>query len=619
MMDKGGPRYNIGIDVGGTNTDGVLYDCIEKKITASVKIPTAHSSYAKAIDISLKALIFGSGNESSDVASLNISTTVSTNALLEGSGERSNLILIGFEKYPHILSDIEMMIRPLSLLKVRGGHTGWGKEKESFDRKSLEIFVKSRPGQLFTVSSLYSPRNPEHETAARRILLSNGSGHVTCSHELSYAKLNSVKRTVTAYLNTSLVPVANRLLDDISRVVNKYKISCPVMFLRSDSTLVPSEWCRKFPIEMIYSGPAASLKGAYFIAGEGRPSSFIVADIGGTSTDIGRIENGKAVFSEEGAKIGSYRTMIPSLDIMSIALGGDSRIDISGANGISLGPERSMPFCRASEETGLSAKNIIGDLMSRYAKKNDMTGSFMSYSCADPSGQIGYMPNHLKQRAFMAEDQCRPGSEKWLTKEFSYTPTDAFNTTGSSEVGDPDISKAASDMLGKIFSTEGFDLAEQVSFKASSMLENSIKEYSSMSAFLPRVYVGTPAAVFSKLGKNEWANIIVPENFNVAGAAGAAVSSKELNCRVFIMHSFSDNSFTAFLPEYTKVSDNFQELLIEAESAGKRYLSKLAVRLGYPEIRIIADKNFCYAGQTENIEALISVSLDCRALVEDAF
>ncbi|MDD3964303.1 MAG: hydantoinase/oxoprolinase N-terminal domain-containing protein, partial [Synergistaceae bacterium] len=216
MSDKGSPRYNIGIDVGGTNTDGVLYDCIEKRIAASVKIPTVHSSYARAIESSLKALIGGCDDKSSEVASLNISTTVSTNALLEGRGAPSNLVLIGFDRYPHIVSDIEKMISPLSLLKVRGGHTGWGKERESFDSEAVKNFVKKREGELFTVSSFYSPRNPEHETAAHRILLSNGSGHVTCSHELSYSKLNSVKRTVTAYLNTSLVPVANRLLDDIS-------------------------------------------------------------------------------------------------------------------------------------------------------------------------------------------------------------------------------------------------------------------------------------------------------------------------------------------------------------------------------------------------------------------
>lgn len=618
MDDQFGQRYNIGIDVGGTNTDGVLYDCIEKRIAASVKIPTVHSSYARAIELSLKALIGDCGDKSSEVASLNISTTVSTNALLENRGEPSNLILIGFERYPHIVSDIERTIRPLSLLKVRGGHTGWGKERESFDSEAVKNFVKKREGELFTVSSFYSPRNPEHETAARMILLSNGSGHVTCSHELSYSKLNSVKRTVTAYLNTSLVPVANRLLDDISMVVKKYKISCPVMFLKSDSTLVPSEWCRKFPIEMIYSGPAASLRGANFIAGKDRQNNFIVADIGGTSTDIGMIENGKAVFSEQGAKIGSYRTMIPSLDIMSIALGGDSSIEISKAKKIRVGPERAVPLCRASEETGLSAGDVIDLLMKGSAKEKYTTGSLIDGSCTDLSGETVCLPDHVMQLPIISKAPYRSGSERSLTKVFSYTPTDAFNTIGASEVGDPEISKAASYVLAKIHRTAGLDLAEKVSLKASSMLEYSIKEYSSMCGSLSRVYVGTPAAVFAKLGKNEGHDIVVPKNYDVAGAAGAAVSSIELSCRVFIMHSFSDDSFTAFLPETTSSSDNFQELLYEAESAGKRYLIELGEKMGYPETKIITEKNFSYIGPTENIDSLLSLSIEFRAVFDAA-
>lgn len=618
MIDKGGSRYNIGIDVGGTNTDGVLYDCVEKKIVVSVKIPTVHSSYAKAIESALRALIGGCGNKSSEVASLNISTTVSTNALLEGKGASSNLILIGFERYPHIVSDVEMTIKPLSLLKVRGGHTAWGKERYSFDREAVEKFVKKRTGELFTVSSLYSPRNPEHETAAQRILLSNGSGHVTCSHELSYSKLNSVKRTVTAYLNTSLIPVANRLLDDISTVVKKNKISCPVMFLRSDSTLVPSEWCRKFPIEMIYSGPAASLKGACFIAGECRQSSFIVADIGGTSTDIGRIENGRAVFSEEGAKIGSYRTMIPSLDIMSIALGGDSKIEISKAEEITVGPERSVPLCRASEETGFSAGDVIDCLIKSSANEGDMTGFLINYGCNDPSGDIGDLTGYAKPLPFMGEDPCRAGPEKWLTKEFSYTPTDAFNTMGLSDVGDPEISKAASYVIGRKCRMASIDLARQISVKTNSVLEYSIKDYACRCRPLPRIYVGTPAKVFVKLGEKDGIDITVPENFDVAGAAGAAVSSMEFSCSVFIMHSFSDDSFTAFLPETTVSSGNFQELLNEAEEAGKKYLGKLAEEMGYSETRVIIEKNFNYAGPTENIVSLLSMSMDFRALMDTA-
>ncbi|MDD4160457.1 MAG: hydantoinase/oxoprolinase family protein, partial [Synergistaceae bacterium] len=528
-------------------------------------------------------------------------------------GERSNLILIGFDRYPHIVSDIENMISPSSLLKVRGGHSGWGKEMDSFDQKAVEAFAESRAGELFTVSSLYSPRNPEHETAAKIALTANGAAHVTCSHELSYSKLNSVKRTVTAYLNTSLVPVANRLLDDINSAVKKYKISCPVMFLKSDSTLVPSEWCRRFPIEMIYSGPAASLRGACHIAG-GDQRSFIVADIGGTSTDIGRIEEGRAVFSEEGAKIGRYRTMIPSLDIMSIALGGDSRIEFSGTNEIIVGPERSVPLCRTPDETGLSAGCLISRLREVPHDENDIAGSLTDGCSESSSGRNESLAGYIKSFFCRKKEFSLFSLRKLMRQNISYTPTDAFNTIGASSVGDTEISQAVSCWLGEIYETAGFDLAEQISEKAVSILEEAVREYQSKCEFesMRRVYVGTPARVFAKLGDNQGLEIIVPENFDVAGAVGAAVSSMELSCRVFIMHSFSDDSFTAFLPEATISSTDFHGLLNKAEAAGKRYLRKQAKNMGYTEPKIIVDKNFSYAGQKENIASLLSVSMEFR-------
>ncbi|HAH69910.1 MAG TPA: hypothetical protein DCL58_09040 [Synergistaceae bacterium] len=598
-----GPRYNIGIDVGGTNTDGVLYDCVDKRIVASVKIPTEHASYAKAIDNSLKALTASIDDNGSEVASVNISTTVSTNALLEGKGEPSNLILIGFDRYPHIVSDIEGAIGPSSVLKVRGGHTGWGKERETFDPRAVENFAKDHRGELFTVSSMYSPRNPRHETAAKEILLANGSGHVTCSHELSYSRLNSVKRTVTAYLNTSLVPLAERLIDDIGSVAKKYGLSCPVMFLRSDSTLVPSEWCRRFPIEMIYSGPAASLRGACHIAGGESLDSFVAVDIGGTSTDIGRIYLGRAVFSDAGAKIGSYQTMIPSLNIMSIALGGDSRTEVCGTEDIRIGPERSVPLCMTAQDSGLQAETVIKDLL----------------GCPDEAEGIGRSEADGSPKPLMTDDVPRTADlGKWMAMGYSYTPTDAFNTMELSEVGDPKISKAASYLKGKKAGTAGYDLAEAVAVKAHSMLESSISEYTSACGQLPRVYVGTPAKVFAKLGDNGEAEITVPRNFDVAGAVGAAVSSIELNCRVSIMHSFSDESFTAFLPETTISSENFQELLEMAEKAAGKYLAWLAGSMGYHEIIITAEKAISYAGEAETVSTLLSASIECRAVVKNA-
>ncbi len=115
---------------------------------------------------------------------------------------------------------------------------------------------------------------------------------------------------------------------------------------------------------------------------------------------------------------------------MSIALGGDSKIEFSEAEEITVGPERSVPLCRASEETGFSAGDVIDRLMKSSANENNMTGSLINDGWNDPSGDIGDLLGNVKPLPFMAEDLYRAGPEKWLTKEFSYTPTDAFNTMG---------------------------------------------------------------------------------------------------------------------------------------------------------------------------------------------
>ena len=339
------------------------------------------------------------------------------------------------------------------------------------------------------------------------------------------------------------------------------------------------------------------------MAGEENLKSFLVADIGGTSTDIGRMCGGRAVFSGEGAKIGNYRTMIPSLDIMSIALGGDSRAEIRGMDDVVIGPERSVPLCRIAEEKDIPETEVIRDIFQ------------------DP-GEVKVIHASLSEDGSNAVSSnirgCSASLRRWMAEGYSYTPTDAFNAMGLSAVGDPEISKAASRLTGKIAGIDSFDLASSVAGKARLMLESSISEYASKFCGLPRVYVGTPAKVFAELGIKSGFEIIVPENCGVAGAVGAATSSMELACRVFIMHSFSDESFTAFLPEATISSDDFPRLMEDTENAVTMYLMKLSGKMGFSDVKIVTNKDFSYAGDEKKISALLSLSIDCRAIVKDA-
>lgn len=337
-------RFTVGIDVGGTNTDAVLYETGMREIVTHVKIPTDHDNYAASVEEALRYLL--NCCSPSDIISLNISTTLSTNAILEGKGSPVALILIGYEDFPHITADILKQTNPCALLSCGGGHNGWGIARAPLECDKIAAFAAENAGAYFAVSSYYSPRNPEHETAAAQIVCASKAAGVSCGHQTARSRLNSVKRTVTAFLNSSLIAVTERLISAIEESARRCGLSCPIMFLRSDSSLVSKNWCARFPIETIFSGPAASMRGAA-VLDDIDEGAAVVADMGGTSTDIGLIREGRPVFSEEGASIGSYQTMIPSLEIYSAALGGDSLVRVDGKSGaLVIGPQRVVPAAR---------------------------------------------------------------------------------------------------------------------------------------------------------------------------------------------------------------------------------------------------------------------------------
>ncbi|MFR5881245.1 MAG: hydantoinase/oxoprolinase N-terminal domain-containing protein [Cloacibacillus evryensis] len=131
-------RLTIGIDVGGTNTDGALR--YGDAGILSVKTSTDHADYRSSIETAVGRLLQSASP--GEIISLNISTTLSTNALLEGKGAPVALALIGYEDFPHIKDEILREVSPAALLSARGGHNGWGKERQALDREALLRFAK---------------------------------------------------------------------------------------------------------------------------------------------------------------------------------------------------------------------------------------------------------------------------------------------------------------------------------------------------------------------------------------------------------------------------------------------------------------------------------------------
>ena len=117
--------------------------------------------------------------------------------------------------------------------------------------------------------------------------------------------------------------------------MERLDIAAPLMITRGDGTLALAEQVAFRPIETVLSGPAASRVGAASLSGL---KDFILADMGGTTTDLGILQNGRPIVSEAGAEIGGWRTMVRAIDVRTVGLGGDSQVGFAVNGAMAIGP-----------------------------------------------------------------------------------------------------------------------------------------------------------------------------------------------------------------------------------------------------------------------------------------
>jgi N-methylhydantoinase A/oxoprolinase/acetone carboxylase beta subunit len=326
-------NLGLGIDTGGTYTDSAIVDLDTGKVVVKAKALTTRNDLSIGISNSIAKLDV----EYKDIRLVSVSSTLATNSVVEGTGSRVALIVAGSE-YSHSIP-IE------DVLEISGGHTLNGNARADLDLAKAEEFVRSVMGKVdgFAVSSYLSVRNPEHEIAIKEMIKRTTTHPVVCGNELSSA-LGFHERTITAVLNAKLIPIITDLVASVKKVLAEKEIEAPLMIVKGDGSLMGEDMAKEKPVETILSGPAASLIGAKFLTKE---NNAVVIDVGGTTTDIGILRDGKPRLDPEGAMIGGRRTRVKAADISTSGIGGDSRIVV--ANGrISLSALRVVPLCIAS-------------------------------------------------------------------------------------------------------------------------------------------------------------------------------------------------------------------------------------------------------------------------------
>ena len=338
----------IGVDTGGTYTDAVVCSRRTGNVIAKTKVRTTHRELNSCVSKALRNVLNEASVDAATIGLVCVSTTLATNALVEGSGRPAGLIAIGLDEGVTERRGLAGLTEANPLLRLKGGHSSYGLEAQPLEVTPLREWLADNDKNLeaYAVVGSFSVRNPDHELRVAEEIKQITNKPVTLSHELS-GQLDAAKRSVTALLNARLVPLVGDLIVAVEGSIAELGINSRLMVMRGDGSLVSSDFVRSRPIETILSGPAASAIGAVALSGV---TDGVVVDIGGTTTDVAVIRDGRPSDKSAGARVGGYETMVKAIRIHTEGIGGDSQVRHTplDSDSLTIGPRRVTPLAVAT-------------------------------------------------------------------------------------------------------------------------------------------------------------------------------------------------------------------------------------------------------------------------------
>lgn len=333
-------KYGLGIDTGGTYTDAVIYDFENKQVVKSAKSVTIKENLTLGINNTLNQLPLEMLKE---VKLVSLSTTLATNACVEGKGGRALLVLIGCDEDIVTKHGPKYGLPPSGeIIFLSGGHNQQGEPVTEPDWNYLEQKIQEYKDRTdsYGIVELWGIRNNEFEEKARVLIRTWTDAPVVCAHDLT-GEINSLKRAASTLLNAQLIPLINDFLSAVKASMDTLAIRAPLVIVRGDGSLMSEEFAREKPVETLLSGPSASVAGGMTLSGK---KDCIIVDMGGTTSDIAIVKDGTAKLAYEGVNVGSWKTGTRSIQISTVGLGGDSLISYNNSNELTVGPIRVAPL-----------------------------------------------------------------------------------------------------------------------------------------------------------------------------------------------------------------------------------------------------------------------------------
>jgi N-methylhydantoinase A/oxoprolinase/acetone carboxylase beta subunit len=301
-------HLRIGVDVGGTNTDGVLLNPLcpptdpSRGIIAWTKSPTTPDPSA-GIASAIRTMFASAGIAPTDVASVTIGTTHFVNAVVERDAARLAKVAVirlcgPFSKHAPPCVDWPAGLRDIVLghyALVKGGLEVDGELIGDVDEGEIvEVCraIRERGIRSVVVNGVFSPIDSverQEERAAEIVRREVPGCSVVLSKEV--ANLGFLERENAAILNASIMDFARKTVRSFQKPVRELGMTCPVFITQNDGTVLSGEMAARLPIRTFSSGPTNSMRGAAFLVQHNRhgseSESMMVVDIGGTTTDVG--------------------------------------------------------------------------------------------------------------------------------------------------------------------------------------------------------------------------------------------------------------------------------------------------------------------------------------------
>lgn len=367
----------IGIDVGGTNTDAVLMDGLD--VRAAIKTPTTEdvtSGIAAALDSLREQHPF----DPREVDGVMVGTTHFVNALVEAR-RLSSVAVLRFglpatRGLPPLAGWPSRLREAISgqYHLLHGGHEFDGRLISRLDRDEMAAAVDKAVeagAQAFAVSSVYSPVNHEFEqTAAEYIAEQHPDIPVSLSHQIG--RIGLLERENATVINAALSRLAIEICEGLVATLRGGGITAPLFVSQNDGTLMDVEYTRRYPVNTFASGPTNSMRGAAFLS---QLKDCMVVDIGGSTSDIGVLQQGFPREASVEVEVQGVRTNFRMPDVSSIGLGGGSHVASAADGSVSVGP-RSVGY-RLLQEARVFGGSVV--------TATDLLVASGSHEIGDPS------------------------------------------------------------------------------------------------------------------------------------------------------------------------------------------------------------------------------------------